>query len=61
MPCGLSFVSEEDQDSNGGVADTMAFSLFMVGQTESFVSVHRRARPFWSGARILRTEAATGG
>lgn len=48
MPCGLSPVPEGDQDSNGGVADTipMAFSLFMVGQTKSFVPVHARARPF---------------
>lgn len=46
MPYGLSFVPGRDLDSNGGVADTMAFSLFMVGQTESFVPVHRRARPF---------------
>lgn len=48
MPCGLSSIPERDQDSNGGVADTipMAFSLFMVGQTESFVPVHARASPF---------------
>jgi len=67
MPCGLSFVSEEDQDSNGGVADTipMAFSLFMVGQTESSVPAHTRARPFdpalVSSARKPRLELTVEG
>lgn len=48
MPCGLSFVPKGDQDSNVGVVDTipMAFSLFMVGQTESFNPLYTRARLF---------------
>jgi len=66
MPCGLSFVPKGDQDSNVGVVDTipMAFSLFMVGQTESFNPLYTRARLFdsalVSSARKPRLEANRG-
>lgn len=64
MPYGLSSVPEGDQ--NGGVADTipMAFSLFMVGQTESFVPAHTHPFDpprFVSSARKPRLELTVEG
>lgn len=61
----LKFCSWSRSGFDRGVVDTipMAFSLFMVGQTESFVLVGARTSRFWSSAteanrgriRILRT------